>query len=88
MPTLNEINPESFYTGFEAPECGIYDQDNEPDKIEEPICKRCLEIESECQCPYYDQIEEVELSRERAEIAMSQLMPIEIEIRQMKKVII
>lgn len=72
----------------EAPECGIYDQDNEPDEIEEPICKRCLEIESECQCDYYDRIEKIELSRERAESAMNRLQKIEIEVRKMKKVTI
>lgn len=75
---------ESFYQS-EAPECGIYDQDNEPDVIEEPICKKCLEIESECECPYYDQIEEVELAHERAELAMARLRPIDIEVRELSK---
>lgn len=82
LRSLFEI--ESFQMGFEAPECGIYNQDNEPDIIEEPICKKCLEIESECECSYYDQIEEIELSRERAESAMNRLRPIEIEVREMK----
>lgn len=49
----------SFYQGFEAPECGIFDQDNEPD--EEITCKRCGEIEEECLCDHYDNIEINEL---------------------------
>lgn len=69
---------ESFYQEFTEP-----DRSGE-DKPEEPTCKKCLEIESECQCDYYDRIEEVELAQERAEIAMSQLRPIEIEVRKMK----
>lgn len=77
LRSLFEI--ESFYSGFTEP-----DRSGE-DMPEEPICKKCGEIESECQCPYYDQIEEVELSRERAEIAMSQLRPIEIEVRELSK---
>lgn len=69
---------ESFQMGFSEP-----DRSGE-DKPEEPICKKCGEIESECQCHYYDKIEEVELMHERAEIAMNKLRPIEIEIRKMK----
>jgi hypothetical protein len=36
------------------------ESDSDPDP-EEKICKKCLEIESECQCAYYDQLEAEEL---------------------------
>lgn len=64
---------------------GAFDQEEE---TEEPTCERCLELESECQCDYYDQIEEVKLAHERAEAKFNNLKPIQIRVRKMKKVII
>lgn len=69
---------ESFYQGFE-------ERFSSEDMPEEKTCARCLEIESECLCHLYDKIEEVELSRERAEDAMSRLKPVSMEIMSLHK---
>lgn len=70
---------ESFYQEFNEPDC------SGNDKQEESICIRCLELVEECECQLYDKVEEVELAHERAEIAMGQLMPIEIEVRTISR---
>lgn len=64
---------------------GAFDQESIP---EEPTCPKCLELESECQCDEYDQIEEDELAKELAEAKFNNLKPIRIRVRKMKKVII
>jgi hypothetical protein len=45
---------ESFYQGMTE------DSNGEPEP-EEKTCKKCLELESECQCDYYDGLENNEL---------------------------
>jgi predicted transcriptional regulator len=45
---------ESFYRDM------VEDSNSDPEP-EEKICKKCLELESECQCAYYDQLEAEEL---------------------------
>jgi hypothetical protein len=74
---INQLgNIESFYQNFEEGSEGY----ERTETVEEPICKRCLEIESECICAAYDKLEEVELAKERAEDAMGRLKPVSMEI--------
>ena len=68
----------------EIPEPEGYGAFDDHEESEEQICSKCLEITEECECEFYDKLEEVELAKERTEQAMSRLKPIKIEVRRMK----
>jgi hypothetical protein len=75
---INQLgNIESFHNGFEEDQSDLFERN---ETIEEPICSKCLEIESECYCHLYDKLEAVELAKERAEDAMGRLKPVSMEI--------